>query len=43
MPELTVPDELFDADFVASDEHGRADRLDWIVVDGQLVHAPAVG
>ncbi|MGW0868921.1 hypothetical protein ACWD3Z_00355 [Streptomyces sp. NPDC002740] len=43
MPELTVPDELFDADFVASDEHRLADRFDWIIQDGQLVHAPVVG
>ncbi|MFK0179680.1 hypothetical protein ACIQVR_27340 [Streptomyces xanthochromogenes] len=43
MAEPTVPDELFNADFVASDEHDLADRRDWSIVDGQLVHAPAVG
>jgi hypothetical protein len=43
MPELTVPDELFDADSVASDEHRLADRFDWIIQDGQIVHAPVVG
>ncbi|MDQ1031401.1 hypothetical protein QF035_008983 [Streptomyces umbrinus] len=43
MSELTVPDELFDADFVASDEHRLADRFDWIIQDGQIVHAPVVG
>ncbi|MFI8091524.1 hypothetical protein ACIF9R_24925 [Streptomyces sp. NPDC086080] len=43
MPELTVPDELFDADLVASDEHSLADRFDWIIQEGQLVHAPVVG
>ncbi|WP_030559207.1 hypothetical protein [Streptomyces aureocirculatus] len=43
MPELTVPDELFDADFFTSDEHRLADRFDWIIQDGQIVHAPVVG
>ncbi|MFM9539926.1 hypothetical protein [Streptomyces turgidiscabies] len=43
MPELTVPDELFDADSIASDEHRLADRFDWIIQDGQIVHAPVVG
>ncbi|WP_434598367.1 hypothetical protein [Streptomyces sp. A5-4] len=43
MPELAVPAELFDADFVADDEHGLAARYDWVVQDGNLVHAPVVG
>lgn len=43
MPELTVPDELFDADSIASDEHRLAERFDWIIQDGQIVHAPVVG
>ncbi|MFE5864284.1 hypothetical protein [Streptomyces virginiae] len=43
MPELAVPDELFDADFVADDEHSLAARYDWVVQDGNLVHAPVVG
>ncbi|MEU0942489.1 hypothetical protein ABZ379_06790 [Streptomyces canus] len=43
MSELTVPDELFDADFVASAEHRLADRFDWIIQDGQIVHAPVLG
>ncbi|MDH2391592.1 hypothetical protein QCN29_22990 [Streptomyces sp. HNM0663] len=43
MSELTVPDGLFDADFVASDEHSLADRFDWIIQDGQIIHAPVVG
>ncbi|MFC8125536.1 hypothetical protein [Streptomyces sp. NPDC057302] len=46
MSELTVPDELFNADFVAADEHRLAadpDRFDWIIRDGQLIHAPVVG
>ncbi|WP_405824602.1 hypothetical protein OG705_30170 [Streptomyces sp. NBC_00838] len=43
MPELAVPDELFEADFVADDEHSLVDRYDWIVLDGQLIHAPVVG
>ncbi|MEV0443593.1 hypothetical protein AB0I84_23470 [Streptomyces spectabilis] len=43
MPELTVPDELFDADFIAADEHSQADRFDWVIQEGQLVHAPVVG
>ncbi|MEU9167859.1 hypothetical protein AB0D34_08695 [Streptomyces sp. NPDC048420] len=43
MSEPTVPDELFDADLVASDEHRLADRFDWIIQDGQIIHAPVVG
>lgn len=43
MPESTVPDELFDADFVAEDKHGLAARYNWVVRDGYLVHAPVVG
>ncbi|MEV7953005.1 MULTISPECIES: hypothetical protein [Streptomyces] len=43
MPELAVPDELFDADFVAPDENSLADRYNWIIQDGVLVHAPVVG
>ncbi|MFJ9900586.1 hypothetical protein ACIQPR_45395 [Streptomyces sp. NPDC091280] len=43
MPELTAPDELFDGDLVASDERSLADRSDWIIQDGQIVHAPVVG
>lgn len=38
MPENAVPDELFDAD-----DHSLADRSDWIVQDGELIHAPVVG
>lgn len=38
MPESAVPDELFDAD-----DHTPADRSDWIVQDGGLIHAPVVG
>ncbi|MEU7320920.1 hypothetical protein AB0465_14020 [Streptomyces griseoviridis] len=43
MPELTAPDELFDADLVTVDEHSLADRSDWIIQDGQIIHAPVVG
>ncbi|MFD9867503.1 hypothetical protein ACFXI8_23760 [Streptomyces niveus] len=43
MHELAVPDELFEADFVADDEHSLVDRYDWIALDGQLIHAPVVG
>lgn len=43
MPELTVPDELFDADLVVSNGRRLADRFDWIIQDGHLDHAPAVG
>ncbi|NUQ96210.1 MAG: hypothetical protein HOY79_06470 [Streptomyces sp.] len=43
MSEPTVPDELFDADLVASDKHSLADRFDWIIRDGQIIHAPVVG
>ncbi|MFD8609406.1 hypothetical protein [Streptomyces sp. NPDC059631] len=43
MSELTLPDRLFDADFVVSHEHSLADRLDWITRDGQVMHAPFVG
>ncbi|MCJ0875184.1 hypothetical protein [Streptomyces sp. AP-93] len=43
MPELIVPNELFDADLVASDEHSLAARFDWVVQDGRLIHAPVVG
>lgn len=42
MSELSVPDELFDADF-ASHEHSLAHRFDWIIQDGQIIHAPVVG
>ncbi|MFJ5740081.1 phosphatase domain-containing protein [Streptomyces microflavus] len=38
MPESAVPDELFDAD-----DHTPADRSDWIVQDGGLIHAPVAG
>ncbi|MFJ1954479.1 hypothetical protein ACIOGT_24995 [Streptomyces microflavus] len=38
MPECAVPDELFDAD-----DHTLADRSDWIVQDGGLIHAPVAG
>ncbi|MFJ7416454.1 hypothetical protein ACIQWZ_37495 [Streptomyces sp. NPDC098077] len=38
MPESAVPDELFDAD-----DYTPADRSDWIVQDGGLIHAPLVG
>ncbi|MFK0154204.1 hypothetical protein ACIQVK_19290 [Streptomyces sp. NPDC090493] len=43
MPELTAPDALFDADLVVVDEQSLADRSDWIIQDGQIVHAPVVG
>ncbi|WP_327357862.1 hypothetical protein [Streptomyces sp. NBC_01304] len=42
MPEPTVPDELFDADFAVFGKHSLADRFNWIIQDGQLVHAPVV-
>ncbi|MDX3020118.1 hypothetical protein [Streptomyces acidiscabies] len=42
MPDLPVPGELFDADLAAG-EHSPADRFDWIIQEGQLVHAPVVG
>lgn len=42
MSELTAPDALFDADFVAVDEYSLADRFDWIIQDGQIIHAPVV-
>ncbi|MFE7115009.1 hypothetical protein ACFU99_06235 [Streptomyces sp. NPDC057654] len=43
MPELTVPDELFDADLAASDGQSLAARFDWLIRNGYLVHAPVVG
>ncbi|MFD4475858.1 hypothetical protein ACFWPU_07050 [Streptomyces sp. NPDC058471] len=43
MSELTAPEALFDADLVAADEHSLADRFDWIIQDGQIIHAPVVG
>lgn len=41
-PTSPVPDALFDADF--SQPLGREDwidRFDWVIVDDQVVHAPA--
>jgi hypothetical protein len=42
MPEqTTAPEALFDADLYQSLDHEDwVDRLDWIVVDGHLAHAP---